>query len=76
MADWSDQLNSFLKSPLGQEVIRTLVEDLHHSLVDKAEAAETQEVAYGLLKQASGVTLSVQHLVSLAALSDEGSRVN
>lgn len=75
MADWSNQLNSFLKSPLGRETLRLLREDLHGSLIEKAEKAPTAEIAYGLLKEASGVIQSVDHLTSVAALSDEGSRV-
>lgn len=64
MADWSEQFNSLLKSPVGRELIRVLKEDLHGSLIDDAEKADTQEKAYGLLKEASGVILAVGHLQS------------
>ena len=68
MADWSQQFNSFLKTPLGQELIRCLKDDLHASLIDEAEKTDSQEKAYGLLKQAGGVILAVGHLQSKAVL--------
>lgn len=68
MADWSNQLNSLFKTPVGQEVLRLLKEDLHGSLIEDAEKAETQEKAYGLLKQASGVILAVGHLQSKSVI--------
>ena len=64
MADWSEQFNSLLKSPVGRELIRVLREDLHGSLINDAEKSTSQEEAYGLLKQASGVILAVGHLQS------------
>jgi len=68
MADWSQQFNSFLKTPLGQELIRCLKEDLHGSLIEDAEKATNQDEAYGLLKQAGGVILAVGHLQSKGVL--------
>jgi outer membrane biogenesis lipoprotein LolB len=66
--DWSQQFHDFLASPLGRELIRVLQEDLHTSLITDAEKADSQEKAYGLLKQASGVMLSVSHLKSKAVV--------
>lgn len=62
MDDHSEAFASFLKSPLGIELVRTLQEDLHDNLVKEAENAKTQESAYGLLKQASGVIKVIEHL--------------
>lgn len=75
-ADWSNQFNSLLSSPLGQELIRELNER-HSQLVTDAEAADSQEKAYGLLNQARGVILSIEHLQFLSVVpTDEGSRSN
>jgi len=74
--NWSLQFNSLLSSPLGAELIRELKER-HNQLVAEAEQADTQEKAYGLLKQASGVMLAVEHLqfLSVVAPTDEGGKV-
>lgn len=60
--DWSKQFESLLKSPLGQELVRALREDLHDNLVREAEESNSQETAFGLLKQASGVIKTIEHL--------------
>lgn len=60
--DWSNQFESLFKTPLGQELLRTLKEDLHASIIEDAEAAQTQESAFGLLKEASGVIKALEHL--------------
>ena len=62
MQDFSEAFKSFLDSPLGKEAIRTLKEDLHNSLVEGAEKADSQETAYGLIKEARGVIKSIEHL--------------
>jgi hypothetical protein len=60
---------------LGTELIRELNER-HNQLISEAENAESQEKAYGLLKQASGVILAVEHLQFLSVVpADEGSKV-
>ena len=72
--NWSNQFNSLLSSPLGAELIRELNER-HNQLVSDAEGADNQEKAYGLLKQASGVILAIEHLQFLSVVStDEGSK--
>lgn len=60
--DYSELFDSFLKSDLGKELVRTLKEDLHDSLVAEAQRARHAEDAYGLLKEASGVIKSIEHL--------------
>lgn len=73
--DWAEQLQSFLKTPLGKEIIRSLKEDLHDNIIDEAEKAKSQEVAYGLIKEARGVIKSIDHLSSLAVvLRDKGTK--
>ena len=73
--DWAEQLQSFLKTPLGKEILRSLKEDLHDTLTVQAEQATSQEVAYGLIKEARGVIKSIDHLQSLAVvLRDKGAK--
>ena len=73
--DWAEQLQSFLKTPLGREIIRSLREDLHDNIIDEAEKAKSQEVAYGLIKEARGVIKSIDHLSSMAVvLRDKGTK--
>lgn len=75
MDDWSKQFDSLLSSPLGVELLRTLREDVHDVLIREAQDAKTQESAYGLLKQASGVIKSIEHLqVQAVTPKDEGSK--
>lgn len=75
MADWSEQFKSLLSSPLGEELLREL-NVRHDLLVKDAEDAQTQETAFGLLKQAAGVIKAVEHLKFLAvAPTDEGGKV-
>ena len=68
MSDIAKELDSFLKSPLGVEMIRVLKEDLHGRLIEDAQNAENQDIAFGLLKEARGVIKSVEHLQSVAAI--------
>lgn len=76
MSDWSNQFKSLLGSPLGKELLRSLREDLHDSLIKEAQQAENAEVAFGLLKEASGVIKSVNHLQFLGVVpSNEDSKV-
>lgn len=76
MDDWSKQFNSLLSSPLGVELLRTLREDLHDSIIADAEKADSQETAFGLLKQGAGVIRSIEHLQFLAVTpTDEGGKV-
>lgn len=63
----SFDFKSFVKTPLGQELIRSLREDLHDNLIAEAQSADTSEKAYGLLKEASGVIKSIDHLNFLGA---------
>lgn len=73
--NWAEQLTSFLKTPLGKELIRSLKEDLHDNLINQAETANSQEVAYGLIKEARGVIKSVDHITMLAVVTrDKGAK--
>ena len=76
MADYSEQFKSLLSSPLGAELLRTLQEDVRDNILAEAGKAESQEKAYGLLKQASGVTLAIEHLQfrAVVAPKDEGGK--
>ncbi len=76
MDNWSSQFSSLLNSPLGKELIKCLEIDLHNSIIQDAQQAKTQEEAYGLLKEASGVIKAVGHLQYMATQlpSDEGSK--
>lgn len=77
MADWAQQFKALLSSPLGEELLRGLENDLHKSTIQGAEKAESQEKAFGLLKEASGVMLAVGHLKSRAVVpKEEGSQGN
>lgn len=71
MDDWSNQFNSLMNSPLGKELVRSLSEDLHNSLVAEAESSESGEKAFGLLKEASGVTKALAHLRMRAVVSEQ-----
>jgi len=76
MDDWSSQFNSLLSSPLGKELISQL-NTRKEQLVMDATKEKTQETAFGLLKQASGVILAIEHLQFLSVLpADEGSKNN
>jgi len=76
MDDWSNQFNSLLSSPLGKELISQL-NTRKVQLVMDATKEKTQETAFGLLKQASGVILAIEHLQFLSVLpADEGSKNN
>lgn len=75
MDDWSKQFNSLISSPLGIELLRTLREDLHAGIIEDAEHADSQETAFGLLKQAAGVIRSIEHLQFRSVLpKDEASK--
>lgn len=73
--DWANEFNSLLSSALGKELIRSLKEDLHDNLINQAETANSQEVAYGLIKEARGVIKSVDHITMLAVVTrDKGAK--
>lgn len=75
MDDWSKQFNSLLSSPLGVELISQL-NIRKEQLMDNATSAKTQEAAYGLLKEASGVIKAIEHLMFLSVVpKDEGGKV-
>lgn len=75
MDDLSEQFKSLMSSKLGEELVRSLREDLHDSIIRDAQKATSQETAYGLLKEASGVIKSIEHLMFLAVTSsNEGSK--
>lgn len=62
MDDWSKQFDALLKSPLGQELKRTLREDLHDNIIRNAQNAKDMENSYALLKEAGGVIKALEHL--------------
>lgn len=80
--DWSEQFKALLLSPLGEELVRTLKEDLRASVLEDAEKANSSENAFGLLKEARGVIRSIEHLQFRADTGqritpkDEGSKAN
>ena len=73
MDNWNHQFKSLLNSPLGEELIRTLKEDLADNLVHDAQEAESAETAYALLKESKGVIKALEHLQFRAVTPrDEG----
>lgn len=74
--DWSSQFQSFFKSPLGVELLRSLREDLHDNIVKDAQTSKTMDEAYGLIKEAGGVIKSIEHMMFLSAVLSEDSRKN
>lgn len=74
MDNWASNFKSLLESDLGKELVRTLREDLYASIIEDASKADSQEKAYGLLKQASGVIKVIDHLQFRSVTpKDEGS---
>lgn len=69
------ELKGFLNTAEGKEALRSLKENLHDNLVRDAERENTPDSAFGLLKEASGVIKSIEHLVFLSNASmDEAKR--
>lgn len=66
--DFKPAFESFVKSPLGVELLRALKEDVHDSLIQKAEAATSMESSYGFTMQAAGVIKTIEHITSRAVL--------
>lgn len=62
MDNWSKNFHDLLNSDFGKEVVRTLTEDLHNSIIEDARKAKNAEQAYGLIKEASGVIKAIEHL--------------
>lgn len=76
MEDWAKNFEGLLSSPFGEELLRTLREDVHDNLVRDAQNANSQESAFGLLKEASGVIKAIEHLQFRAVSpKDEGGKV-
>jgi len=61
MQDRQPQYEAFLKSEFGKHFIESL-EKLNNSLIREAQKAETADVAYGLIKEASGVIKVIDHI--------------
>jgi len=59
--DFTEEYRCLWGSGLGKDILRAL-DELHSSIITDAQAAETAEKGYGLLKEASGVMLAVSHL--------------
>lgn len=59
--DFTEEYKGLWQSALGRKIINDLHE-LHDSKVTEAEKANTSDSGYGLLKEASGVMLSISHL--------------
>lgn len=76
MADYSKEIKALLNSAIGKEIERTIIEDLQMSIIEDAQKADTQETAFGLLKESRGVIRVIEHLRSIASLApkDEGSQ--
>lgn len=70
--DWSEEFQSLFNSALGKELIRSLKEDRYEDLMRSAAKAETADRAYGLIKEASGVMLAIEHIMFLAAVLNRG----
>lgn len=74
-SNWAEQFKALLSSPLGEELLRTLREDVHDNIVEAARNAVRQEKAFGLLKEASGVIKAIEHLQFRAVTpKDEGGK--
>lgn len=69
--DWSQEFSGFMSSALGKELVRSLKEDLHDNKVREAQKSETSDKAYGLLKEASGVMLAIDHMLFLSSIVPE-----
>ena len=67
----NSQIKSFLDSALGKELLRSLKEDLHDNLIKDAQKAESPDSAFGLLKEASGVIKSIEHMMFLSVIPRE-----
>lgn len=72
----NNQIKSFLNSALGKELIRELTENLHDNLIRQAQQSDNAETAFGLLKEASGVIKTIDHIkfLSVSLPEAEGSR--
>ncbi|MBA3678776.1 hypothetical protein H0W80_01085 [Candidatus Saccharibacteria bacterium] len=60
--DWSNEINGFVNSAMGKEIMRSLKEDLHDNLIRQAQEAKTADSAFGLLKEAAGVIKVLDHV--------------
>jgi hypothetical protein len=49
-----------------------LREDLYDNKIRQAQSASTSDEAYGLLKEATGVNLSIEHILFLATVLNKG----
>lgn len=76
MDDWSAEFKKLLSSPLGEELVRTLREDVHDNVVADAEKEDSPNKAFGLLNQARGVIKAIEHLqFRSVSPTDEGGKV-
>lgn len=73
--DWSNEFNGFMNSALGKEMMRSLKEDLHDTIIREAQKAESSDTAFGLLKEASGVIKVMDHIRFLSVNIPIGERV-
>jgi hypothetical protein len=55
-------------------MLRSLKEDLHDRLIREALDEKTAETAFGLIKEASGVIKTIEHLMFLSVSIDERSK--
>lgn len=69
--DWSNEFNSLLNSALGKELMRSLREDLHDTILREAQNAKTSDEAFGLLKETSGVIKAIEHLMFLSSVTKD-----
>lgn len=76
--EWDKQFNSLMSSPLGEELVRALTEDVHDNLIKEAERASDPNTAYGLLREARGVIKAIEHMqvraLTPVSSKDEGDK--
>lgn len=59
--DFTEQYAALWKSPLGEDILNTLIK-IHDSLIEDGEKADTMEKGYGLLNQGGGVMFAISQL--------------
>jgi len=71
MDDYSKEIKSFLNSSQGKEMIRSIKEDLYLKLLNEAGREPTADSAFGLIKEASGVIKTIEHIMFLSVSMGE-----
>ena len=68
---YSDEIKGFLESAQGKEMIRSIREDLYLNLLQEAGREKTADTAFGLIKEASGVIKTIEHMMFLTVSMGE-----